>query len=149
MASGHDHAHAPPPGPASLRSRGRRLTRQRQLIWETLVAEPGAHLSADDVAARVRERSPGVNPSTVYRTLELLVEEGLVRRTDLGASRSYYEPVQEHPHHHVVCERCGAVAHVHDEALGTLAESVEAASGYALGSREITLFGLCPACRAS
>ena len=147
MTPDHGHSHEAPAGPASLRSRGRRLTRQRALIWEALVAEPDAHLSAEDVAARVRERSPGVNPSTVYRTLELLVEEGLVRRTDLGSSRSFYEPAHEHPHHHVVCERCGAVAHVHDDALGTLAESVEAASGYALGEREITLFGLCRDCR--
>jgi Fe2+ or Zn2+ uptake regulation protein len=147
LAPDHGHSHAAPAGPASLRSRGRRLTRQRQLIWDALVAEPDAHLSAEDVAARVQERSPRVNASTVYRTLEVLVAEGLVRRTDLGTSRSFYEPVHEHPHHHVVCERCGAVEHVHDDALGTLAESVEAASGYALGAREITLFGLCPDCR--
>ena len=142
----HEHTHEPPDADA-LRQRGRRITRQRALIWEALVAEPDAHLSAEDVAARVREAAPGVNPSTVYRTLELLVEEGLVRRTDLGSSRSFYEPAHEHPHHHVVCERCGAVAHVHDDALGTLAASVEAASGYVLGEREITLFGLCRDCR--
>jgi Fur family transcriptional regulator, ferric uptake regulator len=149
LASDHGHPHGAPAGPASLRSRGRRLTRQRQLIWEALVAEPDAHLSAEDVAARVRERSPAVNPSTVYRTLELLVEEGLVRRTDLGSSRSFYEPVHEHPHHHLVCERCGAVRHVHDDALGDLRTRVEASSGYALAPREITLFGTCPDCRGA
>jgi Fe2+ or Zn2+ uptake regulation protein len=47
----------------------------------------------------------------------------------------------------VVCERCGAVRHVHDEALGDLGARIEASSGYALAGREITLFGTCPDCR--
>jgi Fur family transcriptional regulator, ferric uptake regulator len=143
----HPHEHREPAGPASLRSRGRRLTRQRRLIWEALVAEPEVHLSADELVERVRERLPHVNPSTVYRTLELLVDDGLVLRTDLGAGRAFYEPAREHRHHHVVCERCGAVAHVHDEELGTLKRRVETASGYRLGNAEITFFGLCSACK--
>jgi Fur family ferric uptake transcriptional regulator len=135
-------------GPAALRSRGRRLTRQRELIWAALVADPDRHLSAEELVERVRERLPSVNPSTVYRTLDLLVEEGLVLRSRLGAERAFYEPAREHRHHHVVCERCGAVAHVHDEALGDLRQRVEETSGYALGPGELTLFGLCPDCRA-
>lgn len=141
------HVHSAPVGPAELRSRGRRLTRQRQLIWEALVAEPDSHLSAEDVVERVRVGLPTVSPSTVYRTLELLVDEGLLVRTDLGAGRAYYEPAREHQHHHVVCERCGAVVHLHDEVLGELRERVEKTSGYALGAGEVTLFGHCPACR--
>ncbi len=143
----HGHTHAEPPGPDQLRTRGRRLTRQRALIWAALTAEPDRHLSAADVGAYVRERLPRVNPSTIYRTLELLVAEGLVLRTDLGAGRVFYEPAHDHPHHHMVCRSCGAVAHVHDEVLGDLRFRVEAASGFELGEDEITLFGLCPACR--
>jgi Fe2+ or Zn2+ uptake regulation protein len=140
------HEHRDPVGPASLRARGRRLTRQRELIWEALVAEPELHLSAEELVERVHERLPRLNPSTVYRTLDLLVDEGLVLRTDLGAGRSFYEPAWEHTHHHLVCERCGAVAHLHEWELGTLKQRVEAASGYVLSDHEITLLGLCPAC---
>jgi Fur family transcriptional regulator, ferric uptake regulator len=143
----HGHTHAAPPGPASLRSRGRRVTRQRELIWAALTAQPDRHLSAAEVAGRVRADLPRVNVSTVYRTLELLVEEGLVRRTDLGADRIFYEPAHDHRHHHVVCRSCGRVAHVHDEVLGDLRERASRASGFALGDEEITLFGLCPACQ--
>jgi Fur family ferric uptake transcriptional regulator len=112
-----------------------------------LVAEADRHLSADEVVDQVREQLPTLNPSTVYRTLELLVDEGLLLRTDLGAGRAYYEPAREHEHHHVVCERCGAVAHVHDDVLEGLRERVERASGFRLGGAEVTLFGVCPACR--
>jgi Fur family ferric uptake transcriptional regulator len=141
------HRHDPPQHPASLRGSGRRLTRQRQAIWQALLADPEQHLSADDVVERVRAELPKLNPSTVYRTLDLLVEEGLLTRTDLGAGRAYYEPAHEHRHHHVVCERCGAVRHVHEEVLGDLARRVEAATGYRLGDREVSFHGLCPVCR--
>jgi Fur family ferric uptake transcriptional regulator len=95
----------------------------------------------------VRAELPSVNPSTVYRTLDLLVAEGLVLRTDLGSDRVYYEPAHDHPHHHLVCRSCGTVAHVHDDVLADARERIHAASGFALGDEEITLFGLCPACR--
>jgi Fur family transcriptional regulator, ferric uptake regulator len=142
-----DHSHALPAGDAVLRARGRRLTRQRRMIWDVLAAEPDGHLSVQDVCDRVRTQVPSVTPSTVYRTLDVLVEAGLARRTDLGEDRVFYEPAHEHPHHHVVCERCGAVRHVHDDALGDLGPRIEASSGYALAGREITLFGTCPDCR--
>jgi Fur family transcriptional regulator, ferric uptake regulator len=93
------------------------------------------------------ERVEGVDPSTVYRTLELLVAEGLVRRTDLGTGRALYEPAHEHPHHHLVCARCGSVTHVHDDALGSLRERLDAVAGFALGEGELTLTGLCADCR--
>jgi Fur family ferric uptake transcriptional regulator len=144
-----EHAHATGVGPSELRAKGKRLTRQRQLIWETFAADPDRHLSAENVVERVREQLPQVNTSTIYRTLDLLVDEGLLLRTDLGRDRAFYEPAREHAHHHLVCERCGAVEHLHDEHLGDLRERVRAESGFALGSTEITMFGLCSACRAN
>lgn len=131
---------------AALRRSGRRLTRQRRVIWEVLLAEREGHLSAEDVVERVRKRLPGVNTSTVYRTLEILVEDGLLLRTDLGGDRAYYEPVRGHSHHHVICERCGKVAHLHDGTLGDLAQRIAKDSGYRLGGREISFFGICPSC---
>ncbi len=128
--------------PDSLRRRGRRLTPQRRVIWEALLAEPRNHLSAEDVVGRV----PDVNTSTVYRTLEIFVHDGLLLRTDLGGDRAYYELVGEHRHHHVICERCGKVTHLHDGTLGDLHERIEQDSGYRVGTREISFFGTCPSC---
>jgi Fur family ferric uptake transcriptional regulator len=141
-----EHTHTISAGPSDLRIKGRRLTRQRRLIWEAFTADPERHLSAEDVVERVRAQPPVMDPSTVYRTLELLVEEGLLLRTDLGSHRAYYEPAREHRHHHLVCERCGVVRHLHDEELGDLRNRLTAASGFVLGDREIAFFGLCPAC---
>ena len=143
---GHDHDL---PSASVLQERGKRLTVQRAAIWDVLAAAPDAHLSAEEVASHVQRRLPQVNPSTVYRTLDVLVEEGLVRRTDLGTGRAVFEPAHEHPHHHLVCESCGLVAHVHGEALGDLAERIDADSGFHVGEREITFFGTCRMCRSA
>ena len=142
---GHDHEL---PSAAVLRDRGKRLTVQRAAIWEVVAAEPDLHLSAEEVATRVKNRLPQVNASTVYRTLDVLVEEGLVHRTDLGTGHAVFEPAHEHQHHHLVCERCGAVTHVHDDVFAGLGPRIEKSSGFRLGDREVTLFGLCRACQA-
>jgi len=140
------HEHGVSTDPAELRAKGRRVTRQRRLIWDTLSADPERHLSADDVVTSVQAELPSVNPSTVYRTLDLLVAEGLIRRTDLGSGRAFYEVAHEHPHHHVVCESCGKVAHFHDEVLGDTPKRIRAETGYTIGGGELTLYGLCADC---
>jgi Fur family transcriptional regulator, ferric uptake regulator len=142
------HVHETGAGPGELRARGRRLTRQRQLIWDAFAAEPDEHLSAEDVAERVRAQLPQVNPSTVYRTLDLLVAEGLLLRTDLGGDRAYFEPAREHAHHHLVCRRCGTVQHLHDEELGDVRERVDKSTGFSIGPDEITFTGLCRSCKS-
>jgi Fur family ferric uptake transcriptional regulator len=133
----------------ALRARGKRLTRQRRLVWDVLVAGDGEHLSAEAVIARVQAKMPGLHTSTVYRNLETLVDEGLVRRTNLGGDRAYCEPRHDHRHHHIVCEGCGEVAHLHDDVLGRLPARIEAASRFTLGDSEVTFFGTCATCRAT
>ncbi|HEX7298329.1 MAG TPA: ATP-binding cassette domain-containing protein [Solirubrobacteraceae bacterium] len=147
QAGGDEHVHPLPPAEAVLRDRGRRVTRQRRLIWDALTARPDVHLSADDLVACVTEELPRLNPSTVYRTLDVLVDEGLVVRTDLGGDRAYYEPAQAHRHHHLVCERCGSVDHVHDDALHGLVGTIAARYEFQLGGEEQTFKGLCARCR--
>src|SRR5438105_15269131 len=129
----------PPEAAQLLRSRGLRVTQQRLSIWDALAASHGSHLSAEELTERVRTEDPSVHLATVYRTLDLLVEQSLATRTNLGADRAYYETLAEQLHHHVVCERCGASAHLHDDVLGGLAERVPEASGYSLGPREPTV----------
>ena len=142
-----DHSHAPAAGVAALRSRGRRLTRQRQLIWDVLAAEPDRHLSAQDVTVRVREQAPGVTPSTVYRTLDVLVEAGLVLRTDLGEDRVFYEPAYEHHHHHLVCERCGKLVPFADEELEKTIGKLSRRVNFQVSDHEVVLRGACADCR--
>ena len=133
---------------ALLREAGCRPTAPRLLILQALAA--GDHPSAEEVLAAARERHPTITPSTVYRALDALVEAGIARQSDLGAGRRRYEMAREHRHHHAVCERCGAVAHLHDAGLAPLAAALAAETGYRLTEdREVAIPGVCPACQAA
>jgi Fur family transcriptional regulator, ferric uptake regulator len=127
----------------TLRDLGYRLTPQRTLVWDVL-RRGDRHMSAEEVHILVHEQFPNVNISTVYRTLELLVDLKLVRETQLGPSRRFFEVEEEVPHHHLVCESCGNVTHVHDEDLGDLHRSLATGQGFA--AKQLTIFGLCPSC---
>src|SRR6266536_2301314 len=98
--SGRPHTHAPHvlEEVAAIRTHGRRLTRQRALIWDALVRAGGRHLSAREVAETVHGRAPELHQATIYRTLDVFVADGLVRRTDFGDGRAVYELAAEHRH---------------------------------------------------
>ncbi len=131
---------------ALLRRAGCRPTPQRLLVLEAL--GEGGHMGADDILAHARARYPSINASTVYRTLDALVEAGIAKRTDLHAGYLHFELTRSHRHHHVVCQGCGAVAHLHDSGLADLARALVAETGFALSpDREITIPALCPDCR--
>ena len=140
------HTHAPHvlADVTAIRSGGRRVTRQRALIWDVLMRAEGRHLSAREVAAEL----PELHQATVYRGLDVLVAEGLARRTEIEG-RALYEVAAEHLHHHVVCTSCGAVQHVHDETVRNALQRVARESGYALADEELTFRGTCPACAAT
>jgi Fe2+ or Zn2+ uptake regulation protein len=140
------HTHAPHvlADVTSIRSGGRRVTRQRALIWDVLMRAEGRHLSAREVA----EDLPELHQATVYRALDVLVAEGLARRTEIDG-RALYEIAADHLHHHVVCTSCGAVNHVHDETVRTALQKVARESGYALAEEELTFRGVCPACSST
>src|SRR5438094_5895576 len=85
-----------------LRKRGYRLTPQRFMIL-SVIQEAEEHLSIDQITERVQKRNPYVSLSTIYRTLELLRELGLVREVHLPGEQPHYEPVEGTAHHHLVC----------------------------------------------
>src|SRR5206468_9722301 len=89
---------------ALLRDRGLRMTPQRRAIVTEIMAADG-HISPTTVARRVQERVPGVNPSTVYRTLGLLEEIGVLSHTHLESGAECHRRAEER-HVHLVCSPC-------------------------------------------
>ncbi len=123
----------------SLRERGYRLTPQRQLVLEA-ITELG-HATPEDVHAWVRDRAEGVNISTVYRTLELLEEIGLVTHAHLSHGAPTYHAAGAPQHAHVVCHSCGSVAELEPEDLGSLVETIHARTGFVPDFGHLTVFG--------
>lgn len=130
----------------SLRSRGYRLTPQREMIVEAVAHSP-THLSAEQVYELVQARTRAMDIATVYRTLDLLVEEGLLSRIDVGGDRSLYAAAHHGPHIHLVCRRCGKVIEADQSLIQPLEEDLQAAHGFTPDLEHISLFGLCQECQ--
>jgi Fur family ferric uptake transcriptional regulator len=134
-------------GPAwqsRLRSLGYRLTPQRQLVLEA-VTDLG-HATPEEIATAVRRTANGVNISTVYRTLELLEDLGLVTHTHLGHGAPTYHPADEHDHVHLVCRSCGAVEEVAPAMVQDTVDRLAAERGFRVDVRHFGIFGVCGPC---
>ena len=131
----------------TLQQRGFRLTPQRMMVIEAIEASDD-HISAEEIHARARSRYPYINISTVYRTLELLKDEGLVAETDLGGGRLVYHPVGKAYHHHLVCRKCGKVTDIDASAFEPLQKDLKATYGFDAEFEHIAIFGVCDKCRA-
>lgn len=130
---------------AALRARGYRLTPQRQLVLEA-VGELG-HATPEDIATTVRRTASGLNISTVYRTLELLEELGLVQHTHLGHGAPAYSVTADDDHVHLVCRTCGRVLEAGVDLLGDAVRRLADEQGFSLDVGHVALFGQCAQCR--
>src|SRR5450631_4604829 len=110
----------------SLRERGVRLTRQRRILLD-LLDRSGKHLNAESLYQMAKEKDPKLNRVTVYRTLKLLKEGGLVDELDLAhfeGEKHYYETRLKQEHAHIICLRCGRVEEFFGEPLKSLRAQV-------------------------
>jgi Fur family ferric uptake transcriptional regulator len=134
----------------SLRQRGVRLTRQRQILLD-LIDQSGEHLDAERLYAMAHERDPKLNRVTVYRTLKLLKEGGLVDELDLmhhSGDQHYYETRLKQEHAHVICLRCGKVEEFFGEPLQRLRRQVESHFGFQILLARTEIGGYCSHCQA-
>lgn len=130
----------------SLSELGYRLTPQRLMILKA-VEEADSHISAEEIYTQVRARYSHVNISTVYRTLELLKELGLVTETDMGDGRVRYHSIGKGHHHHLVCEKCGEITDMEESTLSPLWAEIQQKYNFKVNMKHLAFFGLCPKCQ--
>lgn len=130
---------------ATLRRAGLRATPQRLLVLATLTQHQG-HLTAEAIASRVQANDPLVNLSTIYRTLDRLVERGLVVVTDLGEGVREFELLESPPHHHLICQRCGTAVEI-DDVFAPLRGELRDRYGFDARLDHFAIFGACQTCR--
>ena len=131
-----------------LRRSGQRLTPQRMMVLSAL-AEHDGHVTAETILERVRPEYPYINLSTIYRTLDLLVELALVAETDLGGGVRQFELLGPHHHHHLICQRCGGTIEIGDETLQPLRHQLQTDYGFEARMDHFAIFGVCRQCRAA
>jgi Fur family ferric uptake transcriptional regulator len=129
-----------------LRARGLRYTRERQMVLDIILPDQG-HLEVRDVQKKLREKGFNVSRATVYRTLHLLTESGLVERVHLGEAHHHYEPSPGFEHHdHLVCLKCGVVIEFFDPDLEKRQQSIYRRHGFYAKTHNLQVFGLCHKC---
>lgn len=135
----------------SLQDHGVRMTRQRKLLFEIIDAS-GEHLNAEALYRLAKQRDARINRVTVYRTLKLLKQEGLVDELDLlhhEGDQHYYETRLKREHAHVVCMRCGRVEEFFGEPLNRLKQQIEAHFGFRIVVARTEVGGYCANCQVS
>jgi Fur family transcriptional regulator, ferric uptake regulator len=129
-----------------LRARGYRVTPQRQLVLEAVARLD--HATPEEIFAQVQQTARGVNISTIYRTLELLEQIGMVTHTHLGHGAPTYHLAADADHVHLVCRDCGRVTEIGPDAIRPLITALEERHGFETDVGHLTVFGRCADCRA-
>lgn len=129
-----------------LRASGHRVTSQR-LVLHRILRELDRHVTAEELARRAAEQLPNVSLPTIYATLSLFEELGIVRRV-AGEGVLLYDPRGE-AHHHVRCASCGRIDDLDTPLEAGPALAAAASAGYLPDRAELVVVGLCPACARS
>ena len=127
-----------------LKDRGYRLTPQRELVLSA-VDELG-HATPDQVLAKIHEQSKAVNVSTVYRTLELLEELGLVRHTHITDRAPTYHSKATPDHVHLVCRSCGRILEAQPDEFEPISSALQRTHDFTPDLGHLTVFGRCGTC---
>ena len=133
----------------SLKEKGVRLTRQRQILLE-LIDRSGQHLDAERLFQLAKAQDPKLNRVTVYRTLKLLKEGGLVDELDLAhfeGEKHYYETRLKQEHAHIICLRCGRVEEFFGEQLQAVRGQVQSQFGFEIAFARTEIGGYCSHCQ--
>jgi Fur family ferric uptake transcriptional regulator len=130
-----------------LQQQGLKLTSEREALVREIFSTH-YHFEADELLFKMKQNSVKISRATVYRTLELLVKSGLVRRVHLGEDHYHYEHVSGNSHHdHLVCTTCGAVIEFHDEELERRQREICERKKFTPTFHNLQILGLCDACR--
>jgi len=132
-----------------LRRSGQKVTRARRQVLEEVFRHHD-HFDAEELYLRLKERCAGVSRATVYRTLSLLDQSGLVRKMEMGETRSRYEHVLGHSHHdHLICLRCGGIFEFSHPRIEAIQQQVCREYGFNMISHSLQIYGYCSRCQAT
>ena len=133
-----------------LKKKGYKLTPQRRSIVDTIIENEGQHLTAEEIYDKVKKGCPEIGLATVYRTILLLEELGVISRLDLNDGCSRYEILhsnENHRHHHLICNNCHKVSEVQDDLLEELETSIEKQYLFKILDHSVKFYGICDECQ--
>lgn len=129
-------------------AKGMRMTRQRQLIAEVMLATDG-HVNIDELYQAVQERDESIGYATIYRTLKLLTDAGLTHAAHFGDGRTRFEAALNREHHdHMICENCDLIIEFENEDIERLQEVVARQHRFRIRHHKMELYGTCQRCQS-
>jgi len=132
---------------SSIKERGYKITPQRRAVLKA-IADSQDHLTPAELHQRARQERPDIGLVTVYRTLEMLADVGLICEMHSGGNcRSYLLRRPEEHHHHLICSDCGQVVDFGDCDLDQLEQKLSRETGFAMEEHLLEFLGRCPACQ--
>jgi Fur family transcriptional regulator, ferric uptake regulator len=133
-----------------LETKRLRVTGQRRAIIDTVFSTT-EHFTAEQLLDWSRRRDASVSRATVYRTLPLLTESGLVREMDFGKDHKFYDPnYADHPHHsHIICQDCERIVEFESERIAELESEIVQQLGFSVASQQLRITGSCDALKRS
>ncbi len=132
-----------------LREKGYKLTPQRRSILDEIIKNEGSHLTTEEIYDLVKVNCPEIGLATVYRTVQLLEEMGVLYKLDLDDGCSRYELCDEdesHQHHHLICQNCGKVIEVEGDLLEELEQGIEKKYNFKIKNHSLKFYGICDNC---
>ncbi|MBW6409829.1 Fur family transcriptional regulator [Clostridium weizhouense] len=133
-----------------LKKKGYKLTAQRRSIVNAIIETEGKHLTAEEIYDEVKRSCPEIGLATVYRTIILLEELGVICRLELNDGCNRYELVhgdETHRHHHLVCNLCNKVLEVQDDLLEELETQIETQYKFKISDHSVKFYGVCEECQ--
>jgi len=122
-----------------------RLTTQRQIILEEL-AKVKTHPTASELYDMVRKRLPRIGLGTVYRNLELMAENGMILKLEVGGTQKRFDATTD-THYHIRCSNCGKVDDIDTPVMDELVREAAASSSYQVLGHHVEFSGICPGCQ--
>lgn len=129
----------------STRENMMRLTTQRQIILEEL-SKVKTHPTASELYDMVRKRLPRIGLGTVYRNLDLMAENGMILKLEVGGTQKRFD-ASTHTHYHIRCSNCGRVDDIDTPVLENLVKEAAESSSYKVLGHHVEFTGICPACQ--
>lgn len=132
-----------------LRDKDLRVTAQRQAILTILIDNRGKHLSVEDMYQITRESYSDLGLATIYRTVDMFEDLGIIRKVDFGDKMARYELNEDagHYHHHLICVECGKITEFNDDLLEELERKIAKESHFIINNHTLRFYGVCQECQ--
>jgi Fur family ferric uptake transcriptional regulator len=131
---------------AYIKAQGLRKTPEREQIIEEMFSIPD-HFDVDELFLRLRNKKKRISKASLYRTIPLLIESGLIREVYFEDGHLHYEPIYGHKHHcHLRCTTCGKIIEFTDDAAIKIQKRISKQYGFVITAHRFELIGYCPQC---